>query len=375
MTTFDRYLIRRFLHVFVIGFISLFGLYVVMDGFTNVDNFQALCGPGEGVGKLLLVMGRHYLYQSSYFFGLIGPVLVVISSMVVFGLLQKHSEIYPILSAGVPTFRLMFPLLGVAATVLLLVAVNQELVIPQIAHQLQKPQEFQLGGAHKPDKVIDAATNILMSARELSVADKSLKDAEFELPIPDISEEITTLKSEQAVRLEATGSRPAGWLLKNVHPAWKELQLSEGGKKVIYPISQEPGMLFLVSEIELDQFHDQQTSHRMLSTNEVIDRLKIPAATVGAFSQLVITLHERLTSWVVTLLAVTITIPLIVRKEKLSLVGNLATCIGVLALVLALTEGSYYLGRAHIVSLDLAAWLPVIFCGGLSACLSTQVQT
>ncbi|MEX1231846.1 MAG: LptF/LptG family permease [Planctomycetaceae bacterium] len=375
MTTFDRYLIRRFLHVFVIGFISLFGLYVVMDGFTNVDNFQALCGPGEGVGKLLLVMGRHYLYQSSYFFGLIGPVLVVISSMVVFGLLQKHSEIYPILSAGVPTFRLMFPLLGVAATVLLLVAVNQELVIPQIAHQLQKPQEFQLGGARKPDEVIDVATNILITAEELSLAEKTLKQVEFVLPIPDIAEESTTLRADEAKRLESTGSRPAGWLLKNVHPAWKELQLSEGGKKVIYPISQEPGMLFLVSEIELDQFYDQQTSHRMLSTNEVIDRLKIPAATVGAFSQLVITLHERLTSWVVTLLAVTITIPLIVRKEKLSLVGNLATCVGVLALVLALTEGSYYLGRAHLLSLDLAAWLPVILCGGLSAMLSTQVQT
>ncbi|MEX0726466.1 MAG: hypothetical protein WD065_09380 [Planctomycetaceae bacterium] len=80
-------------------------------------------------------------------------------------------------------------------------------------------------------------------------------------------------------------------------------------------------------------------------------------------------------AWLVTLLAVTITIPLIVRKEKLSLVGNLATCVGVLALVLAITEGSYYLGRAHILSLDLAAWLPVIFCGGLSACLSTKVQT
>ncbi|MDA0832202.1 MAG: LptF/LptG family permease [Planctomycetota bacterium] len=375
MTTFDLYLIRRFLHVFIIGFISLFGLYVVMDGFTNVDNFQGLLGPGEGIGRLLFIMGRHYLFQSSYFFGLIGPILVVISTMVVFGLLQKHSEIYPILSAGVPTFRLMFPLLGVTCTVLLLIAANQELVIPQIAHQLQKPQEFQLGGVRKVTPVHDAATNILMTAHELSLFDKTLKQAEFVLPIPDIAEELTTLKAEEAKRLEATGSRPAGWLLRNARPTWERLHLSEQGRKVIYPVEHEPGMVFLISEIELDQFCDQQTSHRMLSTNEVIDRLKIPAATAGAFSQLVITLHERLTSWLVTLLAVTITIPLIVRKEKLSLVGNLATCVAVLALVLGITEGSYYLGRAHVVSLDLAAWLPVIFCGGLSATLSTKVQT
>ncbi|MFN0198713.1 MAG: LptF/LptG family permease [Planctomycetaceae bacterium] len=373
MTIFDRYLIRRFLHVFVIGFISLFGLYVVMDGFTNVDNFQALC-PGEGIGMVLQVMARHYLFQAFDFFGQIGPILVVISTMVVFGLLQKHSEIYPILSAGVPTFRLMIPIMTIAGVMLLLIGLNQELLIPRIVHQLQKPQEFQVGGIRKVTPVNDAATNILITAHELNLTQNRLNQAEFVLPIPDIAEETTTIKAAYAERLPATSKRPAGWLLRDADPQWDELQLSPAGKQVVYA-GEKPGQLFVVSEIELDQFYDQKTNQRLLSTVEVIDRLKIPAATDGAFSHLALTLHKRLTGWMVTLLAVTLTIPLIVRKEKLSLVGNLAMCVAVLLLVMGVTEGSYYLGRAHLLTLDLAAWLPVIFCGGLSACLSTKVQT
>jgi len=39
-TTFDRYLISRYLQIFLILFVSVFGLYVVIDGFSNVDEFQ-----------------------------------------------------------------------------------------------------------------------------------------------------------------------------------------------------------------------------------------------------------------------------------------------------------------------------------------------
>ena len=39
-TTFDRYLIARYLQIFVILFVSMFGLFVVIDGFSNVDEFQ-----------------------------------------------------------------------------------------------------------------------------------------------------------------------------------------------------------------------------------------------------------------------------------------------------------------------------------------------
>ena len=44
LTTFDRYLIGRFLFVFAVFLGSLYGLFVVIDCFTNVDSFF----PGRG---------------------------------------------------------------------------------------------------------------------------------------------------------------------------------------------------------------------------------------------------------------------------------------------------------------------------------------
>ena len=39
MMIFDRYLLRRYWHVFFIGYSALFGLYFVIDVFTNVSDY------------------------------------------------------------------------------------------------------------------------------------------------------------------------------------------------------------------------------------------------------------------------------------------------------------------------------------------------
>ena len=100
MTLFDRYLLQRFLSVFMIMFVSTFGLFMVIDGFTNVDEFQS---GGVGAAGAIQRMSRYYLLQSSVFFEMVGPILAVVTVMVVFALLQKNSEVHPILAAGIPT--------------------------------------------------------------------------------------------------------------------------------------------------------------------------------------------------------------------------------------------------------------------------------
>ena len=70
MTTFDRYLLQRFSHVFLLLLVAMYGLFVVIDGFTNVDGFQQ----GETrAWDVLARMADYYLYQSSLFFDTIGP--------------------------------------------------------------------------------------------------------------------------------------------------------------------------------------------------------------------------------------------------------------------------------------------------------------
>ena len=98
VTTFDRYLLRRFWHVFGIGFFATLGLYVVFDGFTNVDAFQKRTDAG-GTETLVVLerMAQFYVCQATVIFDLVAPILTVVSTMVVFALLQKNRELHPIL--------------------------------------------------------------------------------------------------------------------------------------------------------------------------------------------------------------------------------------------------------------------------------------
>src|SRR5262249_15442825 len=134
MTTFDRYLLRRYLHVFAVGYLALFGLYFVIDIFANVTEFF---DQNKDAASLVGDLVFYYAYRACYFFGLIGGTLEVVSAMVAIALVQKHGELNPILSAGISTFRLIRTLLVGSFFVTCLIVVVQEIVIPQIAVNLQ----------------------------------------------------------------------------------------------------------------------------------------------------------------------------------------------------------------------------------------------
>src|SRR5438445_447817 len=159
MTTFDRYLLRRYWHVFAVGYLAMFGLYFVIDVFTNVTDFLE---QSKGSIALVTAVAQYYSYRACYFFGLIGGTLEVIAAMVALALVQKHGELNPILSAGISTFRLMRTLLVGAFMVNGLILINQEIVIPRIAVHLQLDAgRSDFTGEIEP--VMDFATDMLIA--------------------------------------------------------------------------------------------------------------------------------------------------------------------------------------------------------------------
>ena len=222
MTTFDRYLLRRFWHVFGIGYFATVGLYVVFDGFTNVDAFQDRAKDGSSPLAVLGSMAEYYACQSTLLFDMVGPILTVISTMVVFALLQKHREIHPILSAGVPTFRLIVPMLVGTLIVNGLLMLNQEVLFPVLSAELLKPIGTTSDEGQAVHSQRDFATHIEITAQQLFLADHRLKNAEILLPSPELVAEFTTLKASDAVYRRKTKRYPAGWQLKQTLPKLAE---------------------------------------------------------------------------------------------------------------------------------------------------------
>ncbi|MBW3541739.1 MAG: LptF/LptG family permease [Planctomycetes bacterium] len=370
-TVFDRYLLRRYLYVFSVLFVCVLGLFVVIDGFTNVDAFQEQASDSS---EVLALMSGYYLVQSSMFFNLTAPILAVISAMVVFAMLVKHSELLPVLSAGVPLYRLLVPVFAGAVLVNVLIVLNRELVIPRLAERMQVERGESAGAAHEVEPIYDYQSHIRIDGEALYLSERRLGGARFVLPVPEIVGDLTTLRAREAVHFSAAEGRPAGWLLREAQPAYAELDLTEAGRKRVLPVK-DAADLFVVTDVDFDQLHNRNRSYQFSATPDLVRRIHNPAFGQASVRSIAHHIHERLVSPLSNVLCVLVVVPLVARRESRSLVGNMALCTAVLIVLYGSAQGCAYLARANMLSTDLAAWLPAIATGTLGAWLSGYAQT
>lgn len=372
MTTFDRYLLSRYFHVFAVFFVAAMGLYVVADGFTNLDGFQRAAGDG-GATVLLAMMGQHYLYHSSLLFEITGPTLAVMSTMCVLALTLKHGELHPLLAAGVPTYRVAAPLIVGVLSINALLTANQEWIIPRIAQHLQGTHGDSTADAQAFEPTYDTQLGIFISGKDLVLKTQTINRADFLLPVPLVAE-ATIVHADEAVYVRAQKEQPAGWVLRNAQPRIDQLRITEAGAKVIVPHT-NPSDLFIRSELTFDQLSNRGTGYKYLSTSDLVWRIRHPSAGMGTRRAQILHLHERLTRPIITLIGLFLVIPMIVRRERLSLVTNVAVCMTVVGCVYGLSQGMLLFGNTGLLAPALCAWLPLICGGSLSAWLSPLVRT
>ncbi len=376
LTTFDRYLLGRLIHTFIVFFVAAFGLYVVLDLFTNIDDFQENVSSNS---QLFISIAEFYAYRAFEFFGLAGPILIVVSVITVLGLLRKNSETFPILAAGIPAFRLLRPLLISAGILNLALIANQEFIMPAIAVQLQTPRGSELASVQKVEPVYDYSNYLMFIAGEqVLVNSQTLKDATFQIPEPELARQMTTLTAEEAIFIEETPKHPSGWLLRNLRGEFDasilmETLTDEGQRRVI-PRSNGRD-IFIVSEVSFDQLYNRGRNLRFLSSMQLLQRIQTPATGIVPVRSQSVALHTRLTSPILCLLNIAIALPLVFRKESHSLIANMATCATVLGVLYGITEACFAMGREGLMPADLAAWLPVILIGSGSTWTSGLVQT
>jgi lipopolysaccharide export system permease protein len=370
LTTFDRYLIKRYLHAFVILFVSTYGLFVVIDGFTNVDAFQE---GKDSAADVLRWMGEYYGFQAIEFFDRIAAILSVIAMMVVFALLQKNSELQPILAAGVPVYRLVLPIALGAVVVNGVVICNEEFVIPRVAHRLQanRTEEKQ---THSVEPRYDYKTRIHIDGKSLNLEQNVIQQAEFILPPPDLAKELTALTGDDAVYLDEADGRPAGWLLRGCPKQFEQLPLTDAGGRYVLRTS-SPTELFIVSDVSIDQLSNRSRNYRYLSTVQLVRRIRNPSTGLSGIRTQRAYFHTRLVRPLLNVISVFIVIPLVLRRESRSLIVNMALCTLLLAVLYGVTLLFGYLGEKHLLAPDFAAWCPAILSAAAGAWLSDVVQT
>lgn len=372
MTTLDRHLLMRFLYASGVFFIAALGLYIVVDGFINLDDFQHRHG-ANGLLGLLRSMGWHYLCQCSALFEMFGPTSAALGVTTTLALMSKHGELHPLLAAGVPTYRLAWPFLFGMVLVNALLIANQEFVIPRIASQLQSTR----GGGGAEGRQVESclsASGVYITGHNLYHEKKRLEGAEFLFRPGTLMSDNVKLTAPEAYYLPAEGDWPAGWWLKYPNPLYAQLPLTAEGRQVVIPIP-KTNDVFLITEVTFEELYNRSASFKYLSTQELFTRARKPATATGNARSLLLHLHARFLRPAIMLAGVFVVFPVLLRKESKSLVSNIAFCTFLMGTIFGMTQALRFVSQSGLLSPELATWLPLLSSAGIGAWLSPVIKT
>jgi len=120
----DKYVMREFLNSF---FLVLSGFIVLILVFTVFDLLKDILSHDIGwfiVGEYLINLVPYMLYT-------VAPLAVLIAVLVTFGMLNRNSEIIAMKACGISLYRLMIPILSIAAILSLSLFLFDQYYLPQ----------------------------------------------------------------------------------------------------------------------------------------------------------------------------------------------------------------------------------------------------
>jgi lipopolysaccharide export system permease protein len=363
----DRQMIRGYLKAYFVCLTSLLSLYVVVDLFTNVEDFAE---QHYGLLPVLKHIGMYYGYKLAQIFDRLSEAIVLLAGMFTVALMQRNNELLPLLSAGVSTRRVVRPILFAAAGMLLLGVVNQEIIIPQIAPELLNDRDDPNGkkpltvhGAFEPNGIHVAGDS---ASRTLKIV------TGFTCVIPDTMTSNPIHLYAREAYYYPPGQGPAGgggWLLTGTEPAEVE-----GMEKSPVLKSLDPGKYFLhTKQVDFDTVTRPRTWFVFASTYRLLVELDRPDST--RLASMAVLFHMRLTRPILGLLLVFMGLSIILRDQNRNVFISTGLCLTLCAVFFAALFACKYLGDSEFLSPSLAAWLPVLLFGPLAFSLFDAIHT
>ncbi len=362
-TIIDRYLLRQFVQVFLICFTSLTGLYIMIDGFSNLDEFIT-CAEKEG--SLLPLMAGFYAYKSIWFLDRISGILTMISAMFTLAWIQRHNELTALMAAGVSRLRVVAPVIIAAVFLAFLTTVSREFYIPTIRHELARNPKDLLGdAAHALRPRYDNRTDILIRGKHTYANEQRIHKPNFLLR-DAMAAYGNQLAAEDAYYRAAEADRPAGYLFKGVtQPVGlaEKASLSWDGKKTIItprdaPDWLQPDECFVASDVTFEQLTGGHNWRHFASTAELIAGLR--SGNVDSLANVRVAIHTRFVQPLMDVMLVCLGLPLVVSRENRSVYLAVVLCAVFTCVFMLAVVACRYLGANYLLDPVLAAWLPLV---------------
>lgn len=369
----DRWLLRQFLQVFFILYISLTGLFVVFDAFTNLDAFSSAA---EKHGTLLGLIARYYGYRLLSFFDLTSGMLALVSASFTITFIQRHNELTALMAAGISRARVTLPVILAAIGVSLVSAALRETIVPRFRGELSKSPDDLRGDMPRPLRPrYDHKTGILIRGKQSLADQRCIREPSFLLP-QGLDRYGQLLAAENAYFMPAGEGKPAGYLFRGVQQppdltSSPSVRGPDGEPAIICPADApwlKPDECFVISDVDFEQLTGGQGFFQFSSTADMIRGLRNKSLDFGADARVAI--HARIIKPLLDITLLFLGLPLVLARDTRNVFLSSAVCMGVTTAFTLAVYGAQYLGSAIYISPHLAAWLPLILFVPVAAALS-----
>ena len=368
MTKIDRYLLFLYSRVFFICFLTLSGLLIVVQVFTNLDEMIAY---GKFRGSFVLGLAEYFSpYMLSIYDRMCG-LLALLATMFVVAWLYRTHEMTALLAAGISKGRIIRPILILSALLITLAAVSRELLIPHYSSMLSKTPQELLGESIRPIRPTeDVEMGVLIAGRNLQPANVTINQPIFRFlgPAAQVTQQIT---GSSAKFLFAEETHPQGYLVADAKGAdplvGKNSVRTEQGVFLLLPIDTpwlKPNECFVPCKLEFDVLRGGGAK-QFAATSDLIWRMRNQSHYYGA--DLTVAVHTRFIQplWDFTLLL--IGIPMILSNRNRNLVSMILSCVVSFAAFFGISIGLHALGASEtFLTPATAAWAPLLLFGPLA---------
>ncbi len=363
MTILDRYVIRSFVVNYLVSLAVLIGLYIIVDLFVNLDEFTER---GLPLVQVLMNVANYYGYNLFLYFAQLSGIITLVAASFTLARMQRSNELTAILASGMSLYRVAAPMVALGLVMNTLWILDQELVIPRIAHKLARPHDDVEGTETFGIWFLNDRNNALVSAVEFYPRSERMKRVVIMQRDPDSM---------------VTGIIMADWA------RWKpDRRLWELDRGILIGAKEEQDSSFgrdaglgknLVStyeseltpkELELRQAGQWIHFMSLRQLNALERREPTRRRTIAQVR------HGRFTTPFANMILLLIGMPFFLSREPRNVLISAALSLGVCSACFVINFVAQNL-VSTTVNPALPAWLPLILFGPLAVVLLDRIRT
>ena len=362
MSIIDRYILRLFIKIFLICFVSFAGLFIVVDIFSNLEEIMTL---SEREGGLFWTVVGYYGPRALQIFDGMAPLLALVASIFALFLMQQGNELIAIQAGGISNRRVARPIFIATALVLIFSAVNREYWLPLFRVELaMNAQDLTGGGNHVMTFATDPETGTQMRAKNVKPFEQVVEGVEFTFAesLPVYGKQ---LKAEIGQFLIEDEHHPPGYLVSKLVAAPKERTTSVdslGQEVVLGPDSEdwlEPGQFFVCVGLDARELALGDKLARFAPLSEMVARSRQPSLSYSNRSR--VDIHQRIVQPFFDFSILLIGLPIVISRRERGLLMSVGLCVGLVVSMLLVTIAAQAMGASRMITPPaLAAWLPLI---------------